>query len=519
VVATLGAEQEYFLVRRQHYDGRPDLQVTGRTLLGAMPPKGQQLEDHYFGAIDETALDFMAEVETEAWRLGIPLKTRHNEVAPHQYEAAPIFQQVNVAADNNQMLMELMRRVARRRGLVCLLHEKPFAGVNGSGKHNNWSMADDQGRNLLEPGDDPHRNVEFLFFLTAVLSAVHHRSRLLRSTVAHAANDHRLGANEAPPAILSVYLGERLTHILEMLCEGKNVAAVQELVIKTGIEILPEVRKDNTDRNRTSPFAFTGNKFEFRAVGSHQSVSMPMAFLNTAVAESLDRMAGLLQKRLDAKEDRTVAALAVARETYLAHRAIVFDGNNYDPEWVREAERRGLPNDPTTPRALRVLSDAETARFLESYGILRAHEVKARHHVHLEQYNRILTIEAVQMLRMVKTGVLPAAWKQQSLVAQSIAAAVAHGVAAEAQRKELAVYVGRIETCIRAADAVREALRDVPHAPAHGVNGGGPEAEAFHLSERLVPAMAALRDACDAIERRTDASLWPFPTYHQLLFL
>jgi glutamine synthetase len=512
VVPTLGAEQEYFVVRRDYYDGRPDLQVTGRTLLGAMPPKGQQLEDHYFGAIDERALDFMAEVEAEAWKLGIPLKTRHNEVAPHQYEAAPIYQQVNVAADHNQMLMQLLRKVAHRRGLAALLHEKPFAGVNGSGKHNNWSMADDTGRNLLEPGDDPDRNTEFLFFLCAVIRAVHRRSRLLRCAVAHAANDHRLGANEAPPAIISVYLGERLSHVLDTLLEGKSVAAVTERVIRTGIEVLPEVRKDNTDRNRTSPFAFTGNKFEFRAVGSGQSVSLPMTYLNVAVAEALVELGDALAKRLDAGEDRVQATLAVAREAYAASKAIVFNGNNYDPEWVKEAARRGLPNDVNTPAALAVLEEAETAGLFEKFGIFRAHELKARHTIALEHYDRILHIEAQQMLRMVKTGVLPAAWKQQEQIGRSIAAAVQAGLSADAQRKELGVYNGRLESTIHAMDAVREALHDAHELPP------GPKAEAFYLAERLVPAMARLREACDALERRTDLSLWPFPTYHQLLF-
>jgi glutamine synthetase len=526
VVPTLGAEQEYFLVRREHYEGRPDLQVTGRTLLGAMPPKGQQLEDHYFGAIEENAINFMAEVEAAAWKLGIPLKTRHNEVAPHQYEAAPIFEQVNVSADHNQLLMEILRKVARRRGLAALLHEKPFAGVNGSGTHNNWSMADDQGNNLLEPGDDPDRNTEFLFFLTAVLRGVHRRCRLLRSAIATAANDHRLGANEAPPAIISVYLGERLSHILDMLLEGKNVAAITEKVLRTGIEVLPEVRKDNTDRNRTSPFAFTGNKFEFRAVGAGQSVSLPMAFVNVAVAEAIDELSDALEKRLKAGEERTLAVLAVARETYAASRAIVFNGNNYDQEWVREAARRGLPNEGNTPQALRVLLEADTADFFAKYGIFKPHEVRARHTIHIEHYVRILHIEAVQMLRMVKTGVLPAAWKQQERMATSIAAAEAAGVAAPQQKKELAVYTGRIESCIHATDALREALHDVPqhgHGTAGGNGGGepgenGPEAEAFYLAGRVVPAMARLREVCDALERRTDAALWPFPTYHQLLF-
>ncbi|MFV1959243.1 MAG: glutamine synthetase III, partial [Planctomycetota bacterium] len=354
VVPTLGAEQEYFLVRRSFFDGRPDLQVTGRTVIGAPPPKGQQLEDHYFGAIDGVALNFMAEVETEAWALGIPVKTRHNEVAPHQYEAAPIYQPANLAVDQNQILMDLMRRVARRRGLTVLFHEKPFAGVNGSGKHSNWSMEDDHGRNLLDPGDTPHRNVEFLFFLCAALKAVHRRCALLRASIAHSGNDHRLGANEAPPAILSVFLGDRLTTILDTLADGRTVEDVKEEVIQTGVKVLPSVKRDNTDRNRTSPFAFTGNKFEFRAVGSSQSLAMPMTYLNVAVAEALDEMAAMLEERIGAGESRDDAILAVVRTVYADVRAVVFNGDNYGRAWLEEAGRRGLPNAQDTPAALAV---------------------------------------------------------------------------------------------------------------------------------------------------------------------
>jgi glutamine synthetase len=511
VVSTLGAEQEYFLVKREYYEGRPDLQVTGRTLMGAQPPKGQQLEDHYFGAIDERALDFMAEVEAEAWKLGLPLKTRHNEVAPHQYEAAPIFTPGNLAADQNQLLMQILRTVARRRGLSVLLHEKPFAGVNGSGKHNNWSMADDQGNNLLEPGDNPHRNIEFLFFVAGVVSGVHKRARLLRCGVAHAGNDHRLGANEAPPAIISVFLGDRLTPIFEALCSGRSGADAAQEMIRTGLEALPAVKKDNTDRNRTSPFAFTGNKFEFRAVGSSQSVALPLCFVNVAVAEALDAMGDMLEKRLKAGEDRSEAMLGVIREVYAASRAVVFNGNNYDTAWHQEAARRGLPNEKDTPAAIRVFDEPDTAAFFERYGIFRPHEVKARYAVLVERYVRQLEIEGVQMLRMAKTGVLPAAFRQQKELADSVAAAAAQGVDVATQKEHLASYARAVSACLQAVHGVREVLTEGHHAD--------PSAHARHLADHLLPAMRTLREACDMLERRTEESAWPFPTYHQLLFM
>jgi glutamine synthetase len=510
VVATMGPEQEYFLVKREHYEGRPDLQVTGRTLMGAQPPKGQQLEDHYFGAIDDAALGFMAEVEAEAWRLGIPLKTRHNEVAPHQYEAAPIFTHGNLAADQNQMLMQIMRRVAKRRGLVCLLHEKPFAGVNGSGKHNNWSMADDLGNNLLEPGDEPNKNVEFLFFVAAVVAGVHRRARLLRCAVAHAGNDHRLGANEAPPAIISVFLGDRLTPIFDALLKGQSGADAEQEVIRMGLETLPAVRKDNTDRNRTSPFAFTGNKFEFRAVGSSQSIGMPLTTVNVAVAEALDTLGDALEKRLTAGEERTAAMLAVIRESYAPTKAVVFNGNNYDQAWHEEAARRGLANDRDTPAALKVLDDPETAAFFAAYKIFRPHEVKARYAILLEQYVRTLDIEGVQMLRMAKTGVLPAAFRQQREMADGIAAASAQGADVSWQKQHLAAYAQAVNACLKGVDGVRTVL--------HHENHGDPAAHARFLADRLVPAMKALREACDTLERRTDERLWPWASYHKLLF-
>jgi glutamine synthetase len=511
VVPTLGAEQEFFLVARRFYDHRPDLQVTGRTVMGAAPPKGQQLEDHYFGAIDEVALEYIAEVEVEAWKLGIPVKTRHNEVAPHQYEMAPHFGLAHVATDQNQILMELMRRVARRRNLAVLFHEKPFEGVNGSGKHSNWSLADDQGRNLLEPGRDPHANVEFLYFLAAVLKAVHRRARLLRAGIASAGNDHRLGANEAPPAIISAFLGDSLTEILETLAQGKTAAAVQARVIGTGLEILPRLQRDNTDRNRTSPFAFTGNKFEFRAVGAGQSIAMPLTYLNVAVAESLDELNAKLEARLKAGEERDVALLGVVREAYVAARSIVFNGNNYSEEWVAEARRRGLPNDRDTPAALTVFEDDDVAAFLDRYGVFQPHELKARHRIVIERYCRFLKVEANQMVRMAETCVLPTAVGQQEALARSLDAIVGLGLSSGPQREALEAYAAHVDAALLGVKAVQEALVGAPddeHSPTH----------ARWLCDHLRPAMRRLRDACDALERRTDADAWPLPTYHQLLF-
>jgi glutamine synthetase len=511
VVPSLGAEQEYFLIRRDYYEDRPDLHVTGRTVIGAEPPKGQQLEDHYFGAIDSRALDFMAEVEAEAWKLGIPVKTRHNEVAPHQYEVAPIFGPAHVATDQNQLLMDLMRRVAKRRGLAVLFHEKPFAGVNGSGKHNNWSIADDRGRNLLEPGKDPHGNVEFLYFLCAVLKAVHKRALLLRASIAQAGNDHRLGANEAPPAIISVFLGERLTHILDTLAEGRTLEAVKDEVIRTGVEVLPELKRDNTDRNRTSPFAFTGNKFEFRAVGSSQSLAVPMVYLNVAVAEALLELNGELRRRLEAGEERDTAILAIVRDTYTASKAVVFNGNNYAEAWVEEAAKRGLPNKVDTPSALEVLADEETAAFLESHGVFKPHELTARYRIKLEAYCRSLKIEAIQTLRMAKTGVLPAAYRHQKRMADAMKATGDLGIATGPYEAEYAHYANAVNTTLDGVRDVREALANVPgdeHSPE----------QARYLADVMIPAMNALREGCDAIERSTDFELWPFPTYHQMLF-
>jgi glutamine synthetase len=509
VVPTMGPEQEYFLVDERWFEARPDLVIAGRTLLGAPPAKGQQLEDHYFGSIGERVVAYMEDVEHAAWALGIPVKTRHNEVAPHQYEIAPIFEDVNRAADHNQILMDLMRRVARRRGLRCLLHEKPFAGVNGSGKHNNWSLATDDGRNLLDPGETPEDHALFLFFVAAVLKAVHRRAALLRAGIAGSGNDHRLGANEAPPAIVSVFLGDALTSIFEALVAGKSAAIAPKGPMDLGMH-LPAIARDNTDRNRTSPFAFTGNKFEFRAVGSSQPIQMPNVFLNVAVAEALDDLADRLEKAK--KGDPVAALLAVARDAYREAKAVVFNGDNYSAEWVKEAARRGLPNLKDTPAALAVYRDADARKLLASRNILQPHEMDARHTVKLEQFVRQVEIEAGALLRMVDTGVLPAAWKHQEGLARSVAAAKAAGVVVTAQRKALVEYAASVKDCLARRDALEAALA------AARKGHPAPERHARLVADQVRPAMAALRETCDAIEATTDAALWPFPTYHQMLF-
>ncbi len=512
VVATMGPEQEYFLIDQRWWDGRPDLHIAGRTLLGAAPAKGQQLEDHYFGSISERVIAYMEEVDQEAWALGIPVKTRHNEVAPHQYEIAPIFEDVNRASDHNQILMEVMRRVAKRRGLACLLHEKPFAGVNGSGKHNNWSMATDDGRNLLEPGDTVAQNALFLFFVAGVLKAVHRRAALLRAGIATAGNDHRLGANEAPPAIVSAFLGGALSSIFEGLAQGRSAEITSKTTKDLGMLQLPRISRDNTDRNRTSPFAFTGNKFEFRAVGSSQPIQMPNVFLNVAVAEALDDLGDRLEKRLKAKQALQAALLSVAGEVYQESKAIVFNGDNYSGDWVKEAERRGLPNFKDAPAALAIYLDPDARHLLASRGIFQPHEMDARYLIKLETFVRQVEVEVAAMLRMVDTGVLPAVAKHQELLARSVAAAAAANVDVAAQRKALGAYAADVNDLLAKRAALEAAQAEV--------RKGHPEAavHARGLVDVVRPAMAALRAAADRLESETDAALWPFPTYHQMLF-
>jgi len=504
VVPTLGPEQEYFLIDRAFYALRPDLVASGRTLVGAKPPKGQELEDHYFGSIKDRILAFMQESENELYKLGIPIKTRHNEVAPSQYETAPIFEEANVASDHNQMVMETMGRVARRHNLVCLLHEKPFAGVNGSGKHCNWSMSDSEGRNLLEPGATPEENLQFLVFLMAVLKGVHRRSGLLRAAIASSGNDHRLGANEAPPAIISVFLGEQLTRVLDALEKGEKGGAAAVERISLGIRKLPEVARDNTDRNRTSPFAFTGNKFEFRAVSSAASISLPVAFLNVAVGEALEEFNRALQGRIAKGTSLADAVLEVVREAVGETKAIRFEGNNYAAEWVEEARRRGLPNLRTTPEALAELVRPEARGFLAKAKVFSEAESDARYHVKLERYLKDIEVEVEALTDIVNAQVLPAAYKQLALLTSAGGSRTAKDARA------------RLESTV---DELADRLSSL-HAVAQRAAGEESlEKRAHVLAEETVPAMAAVRDLCDRIEESVADEFWTLPKYGEMLFL
>jgi len=503
VVPTVGPEQEYFLIDRAFYALRPDLVAAGRTLVGAKPPKGQELEDHYFGSIKDRILAFMQESETELYKLGVPIKTRHNEVAPSQYETAPIFEEANVASDHNQLVMETMQRVARRHGLVCLLHEKPFAGVNGSGKHCNWSMMDSEGRNLLEPGATPERNLQFLVFLVAVLKGVSRRAGLLRAAIASAGNDHRLGANEAPPAIISVFLGDQLTRVLDGIEKGEAGGEAGMERISLGVRRLPEVARDNTDRNRTSPFAFTGNKFEFRAVSSAASISLPVAFLNAAVGEALEELENALKARASRGQALAEAVVDVVREAVVATKGIRFEGNNYAPEWVEEARRRGLPNLRTSPEALDELVRPEAREFLARTKVFSEAETEARYHVKLERYIKDIEIEVEALRNLAATHVQPAAYRQHALLA-----AAGGGRGAKALLDRLDATIEELEARLNdLAGAVERAA------------GDGLQARSRGYAQAVVPAMAAVRDACDRLEETVADDFWTLPKYREMLFL
>jgi glutamine synthetase len=504
VVPTLGPEQEYFLVDRAFYSLRPDLVAAGRTLIGAKPPKGQELEDHYFGSIKDRILAFMQETENELFKLGVPIKTRHNEVAPSQYETAPIFEEANVASDHNQIVMETMGRVARRHNLALLLHEKPFAGINGSGKHCNWSLQDSEGRNLLEPGATPERNLQFLVFLTATLKAVHRRAGLLRAGIASAGNDHRLGANEAPPAIISVFLGEQLTRVLDSIERGETTGASALERISLGIRKLPEVARDQTDRNRTSPFAFTGNKFEFRAVSSAQSISLPIAFLNAAMAEALAEFETSLSARLSKGASLQDAVLDVVREAVVATKSIRFEGNNYAAEWVDEARRRGLPNLKTSPEALAELVRPDAREFLAKLKVFTDTESEARYHVRMERYVKDLDIEVEALKNLVSGHVLPAAYRQLAMLAQ---AGSGRTIRSTAERVEASV------------EAVNSRVQDLQTACDRAGGESDLDKRARVLAEQVVPAMASVREVCDRIEETVADEFWTLPKYREMLFL
>ena len=511
VTATCGPEQEYFLIDSNFYFARPDLLNAGRTLFGARPPKGQELEDQYFGSIPERVLACMAEAEAELYKCGVPIKTRHNEVAPSQYEVAPIFESANVATDHQMMTMETLKRVAPKYGLACLLHEKPFAGVNGSGKHLNWSIGDDLGNNLLNPGDTPHSNMQFLFFCTAVIRAVDVWQGLLRTSIAHAGNDHRLGANEAPPAILSVFLGDMLTEIFEQV-EGAGGAKSTRMggVLDIGVAALPKLPRDAGDRNRTSPFAFTGNKFEFRAVGSTQNVALPATCLNVAVAESLDALATELEGKLAKGEALESAVAALLRKTIKAHKRIIFNGNGYSDEWQKEAGKRGLLNLKNTVDALPELVKPAVIKAFEKYKVLTEAELHARYEINLETYCKTVNIEAQLMVLMATRYILPAAYEFQKQVGEAVAAAKAGGVPSSEGKKHLTVIV-------KLTDAFRIQTEKLAHALDH--SSASSEKHAKYMRDTVVPAMAKLRDTGDQIEILVPHSIWPLPTYREMLFV
>ncbi|HEX3042196.1 MAG TPA: glutamine synthetase III [Solirubrobacterales bacterium] len=499
VFTTVGPEQEYFLIDEQYFFERPDLIATGRTLFGAKPPKGHELDDHYFGSIPERVLAFMMESELEMRKLGIPVKTRHNEVAPAQYEIAPIFENSNVGSDHQQLLMQTLENVARRYGLVCLLHEKPFAGVNGSGKHNNWSMGTDTGANLLNPGDTPADNIHFLFFCTAVIQAVNKHQGLLRASVANIGQDHRLGANEAPPAIISIFLGAELDKVFEAIASGEGDPNTPASFLDLGTQVLPPLPMDGGDRNRTSPFAFTGNKFEFRALGSSMSLAFPNTVLNTIAAEAIDELAGKLEEKLNGGSGMPEAVIEIVKESYLANKRVCFSGDNYSEEWHAEAEQRGLKNLKTTPDALpEVLADDTVAAF-EKYSVLSKRELESRYEVWVEQYAIRANIEAEESFSIAQTLILPAGLRQLALISEA-------GVSAlEGEVREL-------------VDELVSALGDLKEANAYPDDLEGLD-WAVYARDSQLSAMAKVREAADKLERVVADDLWPLPKYEEMLFI
>ncbi|HXH05604.1 MAG TPA: glutamine synthetase III [Vicinamibacterales bacterium] len=510
VFTTCGAEQEYFLIDRNFYFNRPDLINAGRTLFGARPPKGQEMEDQYFGSIPERVLAFMMDVEKELYRTGVPVKTRHNEVAPSQYEIAPIYENANVSTDHQMMTMEALKRIAPKYGLACLLHEKPFAGVNGSGKHLNWSISDDLGNNLLNPGDTPHENIQFLVFCAAVLRAVNKWQGLLRASVASAGNDHRLGANEAPPAIISMFLGDMLTDIFEQIENGGARSTKSGGILDTGVTVLPKLPRDAGDRNRTSPFAFTGNKFEFRAVSASQNIALPNIALNVAVTESLDYVATELESAVSAGRTLEEAVKELLVRIVRENKRIVFNGDNYSREWQEEAERRGLLNLRTSVDAFPELIKPEVIEAFEKYRVLNERELRARYQVMVETYVKTINVEAQLMVLMANRYILPAALEYQTQLATAVSSAEGAGIHPVETKKVLQRFAALVDEFRRRTDAL---ARAVEH------DGGTPEEHAVYMRDTVVPAMAALRETGDTLETLVPHSLWPLPTYREMLFI
>ena len=512
VHATCGPEQEYFLIDKNFYYARPDLINAGRTLFGAKPPKGQEMEDHYFGAIPERVLACMLETELELYKLGVPVKTRHNEVAPGQFELAPLFENANVATDHNMLIMETMKRVADRYGLQLLLHEKPFAGVNGSGKHVNWSLSDDLGNNMLRPGETPHDNAQFLVFLAAVIKAVAKHGDLLRMSVAHAGNDHRLGANEAPPAIVSIFLGDMLQDIVEQIEKGGAKTSKPSGTLQIGVSTLPTLPRDAGDRNRTSPFAFTGNKFEFRAVGSSQSIAGPNVVLNTIVAESLDEIASSLEASVKAGKDLHAEIQALLPRLIAESKHVIFNGDGYSEKWHQEAEARGLPNRRNTIDSLPDLISAKSIALFGKYAVLSERELHSRYEIHLENYVKTIAIESHLTLQIAHRQILPAALRYQGEVASSIGHLKAAGVTPPAGQVAL---LNDLSSTIEDLQAKIGILTKATDAHAEGDS----LAHAKHSRDALIPAMTALRAVGDKLETIVADDLWPLPTYQEMLFI
>ncbi|HHQ44921.1 MAG TPA: glutamine synthetase type III [Candidatus Altiarchaeales archaeon] len=501
--ATLGLEQEYFLIDKQLYLARPDLIMCGRTLFGATPAKHQQMEDHYFGSIKPRILRFMQEVDQECWKLGIPAKTRHNEVAPAQFELAPMFEELNLAIDHNMMLMEILKEVADRHGLVCLLHEKPFAGINGSGKHNNWSLSAPDGKNLLDPGETPHDNAKFLTVLCAVIKAVDEHAEILRASVATAGNDHRLGANEAPPAIISIFLGEQLQEIIDQIEEGGAKSSKSKGTLKLGATSLPDLPKDTTDRNRTSPFAFTGSKFEFRAPGSALSCSGPNMVLNTIVAEALDYIADKLEKGVKGGKDKNKALQEILQDIVKKHKRVLFNGDNYSQDWVNEAAKRGLPNIKTSDEALKAVTSNKTIATFEKYGVLSRKELESRHEILMENYMKTIDIEGKTALDMAKTMILPAATRQQSRLAKT----VKHLAEIDAENPSLTGHKKQLDKISRLTADLYKNIQELEKTVEDG------------QTQTTKNSMNKLKQTIDTLEKETSDKNWPLPKYSELLFI
>ena len=507
VRTSVGPEQEYFLVDRDMWKERKDLIMTGRTLFGAMPPKGQEMDDHYFGSIKPRVAEYMADLDRELWKLGIYAKTKHNEVAPAQHELAPIYDTTNIAADHNQLTMEIMQKVAQRHNLVCLLHEKPFAGVNGSGKHNNWSISTDQGENLLSPGETPQENAQFLLFLAAVIKAVDDYQDLLRLSVATAGNDHRLGANEAPPAVISIFLGDELTAILEAIEKDVPYGGTKKEKMQLGVDVLPKFSKDTTDRNRTSPFAFTGNKFEFRMLGSSNSISCANIHLNAAVAEVLKQFAD----ELEPASDFHTALHALIQKTIRDHKRIIFNGNGYSPEWLDEAERRGLLNYKCTADALPHLTDPKNVALFRKHGVFTENELKSRTAIMQENYNKTIHIEALTMIDMVNRDILPAVMGYVSFLADAALKKEQLGIAVAPEKMLARTLSGKTQLIVERVNQLSASVDAVPA-------DAGCEAESHYYHDVVVQNMESLRSVVDETELMVSSKYWPYPSYGEMLF-